>query len=87
MPGRRLAALSVAVAVTLIVFAAATAGVDFRYAVPALPLLVLGTALATAPGSRIPRGRRGSAKAAASSAASAAVIDLTKTDPKVVLGS
>jgi hypothetical protein len=55
VPGRRLAALSVAVAVMLVVFAAAAAGADFRYAVPALPLLVLGTVLATAPGSRIRR--------------------------------
>jgi hypothetical protein len=45
----------VAVAVALVVFAAATAGANFRYAVPALPLLVLGTVLATAPGSRPPR--------------------------------
>jgi hypothetical protein len=55
VPGRRLAALAVAVAVALVVFAAATAGANFRYAVPALPLLVLGTVLATAPGSRPPR--------------------------------
>ncbi len=60
VPGRRLAALAVTVAVTLVGFAAATAGADFRYTVPALPLLVLATALSTAPGSRIPRrARRG----------------------------
>jgi hypothetical protein len=83
VPGRRLAALSVAGAVTLIAFAAATAGVNYRYAVPSLPLLVLGTALATAPGGRTSRKLP---KTSRLSTAPPAAIDLTALAPQVVSG-